>query len=115
MFKLFKKTVTTIEINQQDFGLETEKNETILQAALRNDLTYPHHCRVGACARCKCKLTEGRVKELTESAYVLSKQELLQGYILACQSIPKTPIKIEVETVIEKKQKAEQMLLEKTA
>jgi len=115
MFKLFKKTVTTIEINQQDFGLETANNETILQAALRLNLNYPHHCRVGACARCKCKLIEGKVKELTESAYVLSKQELEQGYILACQSIPKTPIKIEVATEIEKKVKDEVTLLAKTA
>jgi len=115
MFKLFKKTVNTIEINQQDFGLEMEKNETILQAALRLNLTYPHHCRVGACARCKCKLVEGKVKELTESAYVLSKDELQQGYILACQSIPKTSIKIEVSTLIEKNHKAEKVLLENTA
>ena len=115
MFKLFKKTVNTIEINQQDFGLETEKDETILQAALRLNLTYPHHCRVGACARCKCKLVEGKVKELTESAYVLSKQELEQGYILACQSIPKTPIKIEVAAVIEKKSEDRAELLVKTA
>jgi len=114
MFNLFKKTVSTIEINQQDFGLEMEKNETILQAALRLNLTYPHHCRVGACARCKCKLVEGKVKELTESAYVLSKQELEQGFILACQSIPKTPIKIEVAAVI-KKAIDDTTLLAKTA
>ena len=68
--------------------------ETILDAGLRQKIALRHQCRVGGCAECKCKLINGKVKELTESSYILSADELANGYILACQSIPKTDIEI---------------------
>ncbi len=71
--------------------------ETVLQAALRNGIPFPNSCRVGGCATCKCKLAEGEVKELTQTGYLLSAEELDQRYILACQSIPRTDVRIEVE------------------
>lgn len=69
----------------------------MLQAALREGMDFPHSCRVGGCAACKCKLIDGSVKELTESGYILSDDELDQGFILACQSVPKTDIRVEVD------------------
>ena len=77
--------------------IEVSDKETILSAALRQGIPFPHSCRVGGCATCKCQLREGKVKELTESAYVLSEQELDQGYILACQSVPRTDLTIRLE------------------
>jgi NAD(P)H-flavin reductase/ferredoxin len=96
MFSLFsrKKQPRTARINTQ--AIAVNPNETLLQAALRQGIEFPHNCRVGGCAVCKCKLVSGKVKELTESSYVLSGEELQQGYILACQSVPKTDISIEV-------------------
>jgi 3-phenylpropionate/trans-cinnamate dioxygenase ferredoxin reductase subunit len=109
MFSFLKDTTNTISINQDNYALQAFKDETILRAALRLNLKYPHHCRVGACGRCKCRLFEGKVKQLTESAYVLSTEELKQGYILACQSIPKTAIQIEVAGMIQKHNKDDNM------
>ena len=74
-----------------------DKKETILSAALREGVRFPHSCRVGGCATCKCKLVSGKVKELTESAYILSEEELAEGYILACQAVPKTDVQIHVD------------------
>ena len=71
--------------------------ETLLQAALRQEIDFPYSCRVGGCATCKCKLVEGKVRELTESSYTLSAQELDEGYILACQSVPLTDIRVKVD------------------
>lgn len=71
--------------------------ETLLLAALRQGIAFPNSCRVGGCATCKCRLIEGRVKELTKSGYILSDQDLDRGYILACQSVPQTDIAIEVD------------------
>ncbi|WP_375540010.1 2Fe-2S iron-sulfur cluster-binding protein [Rugamonas brunnea] len=68
-----------------------------MQAALRNGVAFPHSCRVGGCATCKCRLTSGRVKELTQAGYVLSEEELDQGFILACQSVPTSDIAVEVD------------------
>jgi NAD(P)H-flavin reductase len=46
---------------------------------------------------CKCKLLEGRVTELTETAYLLSAEEMQQGYVLACQSLPQSDVRIDVD------------------
>ena len=96
LFSAFKKKSREVTINGIRH-ITTAPGETILQAGLRQKVRLPHNCRVGGCAECKCKLVNGKVKELTESAYVLSSEEMDQGYILACQSVPKTDISIEVE------------------
>ncbi|MYM39791.1 2Fe-2S iron-sulfur cluster-binding protein [Duganella qianjiadongensis] len=95
MFSLFKKAALPLAtINGLTFPMQAR--ETVLQAALRNGLAFPHSCRVGGCASCKCRLVSGKVKELTSSAYVLTEQELAAGYILACQSVPTQNVAIEV-------------------
>ncbi|MDO9234999.1 MAG: 2Fe-2S iron-sulfur cluster binding domain-containing protein [Aquabacterium sp.] len=92
---LAKKKPTTARIN--DVAITVHPKETLLQAALREGIDFPHSCRVGGCASCKCKLVEGKVKELTKAAYVLSDDELDQGYILACQSVPQSDVSIQVD------------------
>lgn len=83
------------EINET--SITVEPRETLLQAALREGIDFPHSCRVGGCGACKCKLSEGKVKELTETGYLLSAEELDQGYILACQSVPRSDLRVEVD------------------
>lgn len=68
------------------------RNETVLNGALRHGIAFPHSCKVGGCAACKCQLLEGRVRELTDKAYLLSRQEMDAGFILGCQSIPQTNV-----------------------
>lgn len=80
-----------------DRQVTVQPRETILQAALRSGVEFPNSCRVGACGTCKCRLTDGKVKELTETGYLLSADEIEQGYILACQSVPLSDIHVEVE------------------
>jgi 3-phenylpropionate/trans-cinnamate dioxygenase ferredoxin reductase subunit len=87
----------TVSIEGLDKAFLAEKKETLLQTVLREGVAFPHSCRVGGCATCKCRLVSGKVKELTESAYVLSEEELAQGYILACQSVPKTPVTLALD------------------
>ena len=100
MFGFFKSAQPKrVYIEGMDEPIEVGNKETILNAALRQGIRFPHSCRVGGCATCKCRLTEGKVKELTESAYVLSEQELDQGYILACQSVPKGEIHVQVDNL----------------
>jgi len=96
MFAFFKKQrASTALVNGSPVVVEPK--QTLLQAALRQGIDFPHGCRVGGCATCKCKLVSGKVRELTEFGYVLSDEELDQGYILACQSVPLSDIKIEVD------------------
>jgi NAD(P)H-flavin reductase/ferredoxin len=89
------KRLSTVQINDQ--SITVEPKETLLNAALRHGIDFPNSCRVGGCGSCKCKLTGGKVKELTETGYLLSGEELAQGYILACQSVPQSDLSIEVD------------------
>ncbi len=96
MFSFFKSSPKGIQVN--DLSIEIEAKETILTAALRSGLNFPYSCKVGGCAECKCKLTRGKIKALTDASYLLSAEELQDGYILACQSIPKSSdVSIEVD------------------
>lgn len=68
------------------------KNETVLNGALRHGLDFPHSCKVGGCGACKCQLVSGAVRELTDKSYLLTQEELDAGFILGCQSIPRSDV-----------------------
>jgi NAD(P)H-flavin reductase/ferredoxin len=73
-----------------------EPGETLLQAALRSGIDFPSSCRVGGCGTCKCQLKRGKVRELTETGYLLTAEEIDAGYVLACQSVPETDVHVDV-------------------
>lgn len=64
------------------------KDETVLAALLRNNIQAPSLCKEGICGTCKCKLLRGEVMMKTKDA--LSNEEIEAGYILICQSVPKS-------------------------
>ena len=70
-----------------DFTMEQGSNN-ILDEALVNAADLPFACKGGVCATCKAKLIEGEVKMLLN--YGLEEDEIEQGFILTCQSIPVT-------------------------
>jgi len=73
-----------------------EKNETVLNGALRAGIAFPHSCKVGGCASCKCQLVSGKVRELTDKAYLLSTDEIRDNYILGCQSVPLSDVVVKL-------------------
>ena len=95
MSSLAKKHLPTVRINGN--SVSVEPRETILQAAERAGIDFPHSCRVGGCGSCKCRVTRGSVKELTETGYLLTAEEIDAGYVLACQSVPRSDVEIEVD------------------
>jgi len=62
--------------------------EPILDAALRQGADLPFSCKGGVCCTCKAKLIEGEVD--MDVHWGLEQDEIEQGYILTCQSHPKT-------------------------
>lgn len=91
-----------VEVSPSGETFTVPKNQTILEAALARDIAYPHDCTVGTCGSCKTLLTEGRVRQLNDFGYTLSKDELEAGYILACQAVPKdemTRVTLEIDDV----------------
>ncbi len=62
--------------------------DNILDAALKSGADLPYACKGGVCCTCRAKLVEGEVD--MEVNYALEKDEIAKGYILTCQSHPKT-------------------------
>lgn len=62
--------------------------ESILTAALRVRPDVPFACAGGVCGTCRARLLSGSVS-MTEN-YALEPDEIERGYVLTCQSHPKT-------------------------
>lgn len=62
--------------------------ETILQAALKKGIDLPFACKGGMCCTCRAKLVEGSVE--MERNYALEPAEVEAGFILTCQSHPRS-------------------------
>ena len=62
--------------------------ESILNAALRVRADVPFACAGGVCGTCRAKVVSGSVS-MTEN-YALEPDEIERGYVLTCQSHPKT-------------------------
>lgn len=86
-------------VRVEPFGWEFDvaPGQTILQAALARGLPWPSRCRVGSCTTCRCRLLEGEIKALTDTSYVLSREQLDQRIILACQSQPRGAVRVHLE------------------
>jgi ring-1,2-phenylacetyl-CoA epoxidase subunit PaaE len=70
-----------------DFDLGFE-GDAILDAALKQGADLPYACKGGVCCTCRAKLIEGEVD--MEVNYGLEPEEIEQGFILTCQSHPRT-------------------------
>lgn len=70
-----------------DFDLSHE-GESILDAALKQGADLPYACKGGVCCTCKAKLLEGEVD--MDVNWGLEQDEIERGYILTCQSHPRT-------------------------
>tara|TARA_R110002049_G_scaffold182042_1_gene349728 strand:+ start:1792 stop:2874 length:1083 start_codon:yes stop_codon:yes gene_type:complete len=99
MFGLFgnKKQDHTATVNNGEATITVKAGENLLKAALEAGLAWPHDCRVGSCGTCQCVIKKGKIKALTDFSYVLDGEQLKAGTVLACQSVLKSDIDVEVE------------------
>lgn len=85
------KSKVFITLDGATFALDLAYNaDNILDAALRAGADLPYACKGGVCATCRAKLTEGAVD--MEVNYGLEPDEVAKGYVLTCQSHPKTDV-----------------------
>lgn len=81
------KIIVKLDGRSFDFKLPFE-GESILDAALKQGADLPFACKGGVCCTCKAKLIEGEVD--MDVNYGLEPEEIEQGFILTCQSHPRT-------------------------
>jgi ferredoxin-NADP reductase len=79
----------TIELEGKKATTTHHPGATILQTARQMGMTPPFSCESGNCATCMAKLIEGEVKMHVNDA--LFDDEVADGWILTCQSVPTTP------------------------
>ena len=70
-----------------DTGFTVAPGETVLDAALRQQVALPHDCRFGGCGTCRVKLLDGRVA-YEEQPFALTPEDEARGEALACQARP---------------------------
>ena len=79
----------TVELDGRTETAEHHPGTTILQMARQMGLRAPSSCEAGSCATCMGKVVEGTVSMRTNNA--LTPDEVEEGWILTCQSVPTSP------------------------
>ena len=81
-------TVTVIlDGHRRSFEMDAA-DPNIVDAAAARGIELPYSCKAGVCATCRCLLADGRVDMAVH--YGLEPWEVEKGYILACQSVPRS-------------------------
>ena len=83
------KTKITIIVDDEENTFEMSQNQTILEAALDQDIEAPYSCQGGICSSCIAKISDG--KATMRQNNILTDSELEDGLILTCQAQPTTP------------------------
>ena len=78
----------TIELEGRTETTTHHPGSTLLQMARQVGLSAPYSCEAGSCATCMAKLVEGAVKMHVNNA--LTDDEVEDGWVLTCQSVPTT-------------------------
>lgn len=85
-------TPQTIEFEALGKTIRSPAGQTILEAALAQDIPLEYSCQVGGCGHCRVRLLDGEVIESTPNC--LSESERAAGYRLACCSYANSPLRI---------------------
>ncbi|MBG7631078.1 MAG: 2Fe-2S iron-sulfur cluster binding domain-containing protein, partial [Bacteroidetes bacterium] len=83
------KTKITLTVDDEETVFEMSQKQTVLEAALDEDLDAPYSCQGGICSSCLARLTEGEVTMKQNN--ILTDSEVAEGLILTCQAHPTTP------------------------
>ncbi len=67
--------------------VEVEGGTTLMEAAGKADVDINNLCGgKGLCGKCRVKVSNGKIRANKHSISLLSKEEILEGYVLACQT-----------------------------
>ena len=91
-------TKITVLVDDEETTFEMSQKQTILEAALDQDLDAPYSCQGGICSSCLARVVEGEAKMRKNS--ILTDSEVAEGLILTCQAHPLTPnVKIDYDDI----------------
>lgn len=74
-----------------------EKNESVLEAALRSGIALNYNCNSGTCGGCGGRLLSGQVRETRQHDFHFSDTLKAQGHVLLCVTAAQSDLEIEVK------------------
>ena len=100
LFELFTASVETestsktpsgtskikVLVDEEEFEFTMSQEQSILEAALKQDIDAPYSCQGGICSSCIARITEGEAKMRQNN--ILTDGEVAEGLILTCQAHP---------------------------
>ncbi len=81
-------SAVTVTLDGLSTRFTMDRGLSLLDAGREAGLDLPYACKGGVCATCRCKVVEGEVEMAVN--YGLEPSEVTAGYVLSCQSQPKT-------------------------
>ncbi|MCK5917268.1 MAG: CDP-6-deoxy-delta-3,4-glucoseen reductase [Cocleimonas sp.] len=88
-----------VKIRPSGHQFTVEEDELILDAALRQGISFPYGCRSGACGNCLGKVISGKVDYPQGLPVSLSEEDSLAGQALFCSAIATSSLEIEVAEI----------------
>ena len=79
----------TVRLDGRTTTFRMPAEGSVLDATLAVRADAPYACKGGVCGTCRAKLVEGEVSMARR--YALDDDEIDEGFVLACQSVPLTP------------------------
>lgn len=79
----------TITVGRNTAVVPYRAGDTLLQTARAAGLNPPSSCETGSCATCMARVIEGSARMLNNEA--LTDDEVAEGWVLTCQSLPTSP------------------------
>ena len=83
------KTKLKVIVDDEEYELQMDQDDVILNAVLEKDIDVPYSCQGGICSSCLAQLKSGKAK--MRKNQILTDEEVAQGLILTCQAQPQTP------------------------
>ncbi|MEX3606679.1 MAG: CDP-6-deoxy-delta-3,4-glucoseen reductase [Burkholderia sp.] len=86
-------------LKQSGRQFQVEADETVLAAALRQNVHLPYGCKNGACGSCKGQICQGQVEQRPHAASALSNDERTCGLVLLCCTTAQCDLEIDVREI----------------
>ena len=77
-----------VNLDFEVYRVSINKNKTILETLLDENIDAPHSCLGGICSTCIARVKSGKT-EMNENQ-ILTEEEIEEGLILTCQAYPKS-------------------------
>jgi ferredoxin len=78
----------TFHLDRRTTTVSYRDDHTLLETARSAGLNPPSSCEIGSCGTCMARLTDGSARMINNEA--LTEDEVAEGWVLTCQSLPTT-------------------------